>query len=242
MEARMTTTAGRTPLALLIAGTLVSGLGACGSSGGNGGGGQTLSKFVGIVSTDDGSMSGSITVTVQTATPAPPVPTGPSLMAPVTASGTLQLGGTQTSLTGTYDPDTDILAITGGGYTFGGGFDGVDRIEGLWTGPGNITGTFVTTQSNSGTAFCGTFIQDDQMDSGTFSFVISGNTLRGEAVSSVNNDVTPLEGAVSGNAITIYFPGTTIALAVGTRSGTTVSGTFDDLEGTTGTWSGGACQ
>jgi hypothetical protein len=134
------------------------------------------------------------------------------------------------------------LAVAGGGYTFGGGFDGVDRLEGIWSGPGSTSGTFVTTSTSGAVAYCGSYSADDQSDSGTFSIVLAGSILSGEAVSSTDGTHQALDGIVSGNAITIYFPGTTTPLATGTRSGNNVSGTFDDQQGTTGTWSGAVCQ
>lgn len=225
--------------ALLAAVTLVGGA-ACGGDGGGGPSGQT-SSFVGIVSVDDGSATGSLAVTIQSGTLAPPAGAGAALRVPVNATGTLTLGGT-TSLTGTYDPDTDILALTGGGYTFGGGFDGVDRLEGIWTGPGT-SGTFVTTSGSSGVAYCGTYTATDGSgDSGTFSIVVTGTIVRGEAYSSTDQVPIPLDGVINGNAITIDNPLSANPLATGTRNGTTVSGTYDDGQGGTGTWTGTLCQ
>jgi hypothetical protein len=80
-------------------------------------------------------------------------------------------------------------------------------------------------------AYCGTFSADDQTDSGTFSIVLAGSILSGEAVSSTDGTHQALDGIVSGNAITIYFPGTTTPLATGTRNGSSVSGTYDDGQG-----------
>jgi hypothetical protein len=228
--------------ALLSAVTLVGGA-ACGGDGNGGGGpsGQT-SSFVGIVSVDDGSATGSLAVTIQSATLAPPATARASLLDPVNATGALTLGGT-TALTGTYDPDTDILALTGGGFTFGGGFDGVDRLEGIWTGPGGTSGTFVTTSGSSGVAYCGTYTATDGSgDSGTFSIVITGGIVRGEAYSSTDQVPIPLDGTISGNTITIDNPLSANPLATGTRSGNTVSGTYDDGQGGTGTWTGSICQ
>jgi hypothetical protein len=227
--------------ALVAAGVLVGGA-ACGGDGNGGGGpsGQT-SSFVGIVSVDDGSATGSLAITIQSGTLAPPAAAGASALDPVNATGTLTLGGT-TALTGTYDPDTDILAITGGGFTFGGGFDGVDRLEGIWTGPGGTSGTFVTTAGSSGVAYCGTYAADDQSDSGTFSIVITGGIVRGEAYSSTDQVPIPLDGTISGNTIAIDNPLSTTPLATGTRTGNTVSGTYDDGQGGTGTWTGTVCQ
>ena len=63
------------------------------------------------------------------------------------------------SLTGTYDPETDLLASSDQGFVFGGTFDGTSRLEGTWSGPGPTQGVFVSLMDNDqgGQAFCGTF-------------------------------------------------------------------------------------
>jgi hypothetical protein len=118
----------------------------------------------------------------------------------------------------------------------------VDRLEGVWGGPGGTSGTFVTTSGSAGVAYCGTYSANDQSDSGIFSIVITGNIVRGEAYSSTDQTPIPLDGTISGNTITIANPLGGAPLATGTRSGNTVSGTYDDGQGGTGTWTGGLCQ
>jgi hypothetical protein len=214
---------------------------ACGGSDGGGGGGATTTAFSGIVSSGDGSASGSISVSVKTTSPIRADPTSPALVS-VEVSGTLHIGGSTITLSGTYDTESNAFSVSGGGYTFDGVFDGVDRLEGTWTGPGGTSGTFVATLSSTASAFCGHYAADDQSDNGTFSFVTSGSILRGEAVSSVDHTNIALDGTVNGNDLTIFFPGTTTPLATGLRNGTGVSGHFDDQQGTTGSWSGSVSE
>jgi hypothetical protein len=214
---------------------------ACGDSGSsnNGGGNGSSTTFTGVISDDNGSASGAIEFTLATTAPAPPSTTGPSLVA-VTATGKVKFNGqAQVALSGTYDSDTDVLAVTGGGYTIGGVYDEVDRLEGAFSGPNNSSGSFVTTRAANATSYCGTYAATDNSDHGTFSFVISGNTVRGEA-RSVDGTVIPLDGTISGNAITIHVPGTQTTLASGTKSGNNVSGTYQGDP--PGTWTGGVCQ
>lgn len=216
---------------------------ACGddSSGGGGGGGGngTTTSFVGILSSDDAAESGSITLVLSTANPTAPLPTGIAAVS-VSASGSFTvLGGSSTSLAGTYDEATGALTVSGGGYTFTGAFDGNNRLEGIYTGTAT-QGTFVSAESDgSATAFCGSYGGDDQ---GLWNFVIDGNKILGQAVSSLSGTSAPLDGSISGGNLSILFPGTQQVLATGTRNGSNVSGTWDDPNSTDqGTWSGTVC-
>lgn len=214
-------------------------LAACGGSSSNdNGGSSTSSAFSGVISTDDGLASGSIEFTVSSASPAPPTGVGPSVV--VNASGKLKFNGeAAVTLSGDYDTDQDQLVLTGGGYTLGGFFDGQDRLEGAFSGPNNRSGSFVTTKAASGTSFCGHYDATDGSDHGTFSFVVTGSTARGEARSE-DGTVIPLDGTVDGNTITFFVPGTTNTLATGTRSGSSVSGQYGGSN--PGTWSGSVCN
>ena len=236
------------PTLAVLAGTLVF-AGACsdsGGGGGGGGGGGSTSQFLGIISTDDGLESGEISITLDTGSPDMGGASAITAFATVAASGTHKLGGTSVPMTGTYDTDPSSgtyrgVTLTGGGYTVAGFFDGVDRLEGGFSGPGN-SGIFVTTKKGSATvAYCGTFTGDDD---GTFSFVVNNqNKVLGTAYTTSGGAPIPLDGVKSGSTITIYAPGTTnIVLASGTVSGSTASGTWDDHQGSTGTWTGSVCQ
>lgn len=210
-----------------------------GGSDNNGGGGGNSSAFSGVISTDDGLTTGAIEFTIETTSPAPPTGVGPNLVS-VNANGTIKFNGeAAVSVSGSYDTDQDQLVLTGGGYTLGGFFDGVDRLEGAFSGPNNRSGSFVTTMASNGVAFCGFYEADDLSDQGTFSFVLSGQSLRGEARSE-DGTVIPLDGTIDGNTINIFAPGTTTVLATGTRNGNAVSGEYGG--DSPGTWSGSICQ
>jgi hypothetical protein len=77
----------------------------------------------------------------------------------------------------------------------------------------------------------------------TFSFVVNNqNEILGNAYKVTGGAAIPLDGVKSGSNITIYLPGTTGPnLATGTISGSNASGTWDDHQGNTGTWSGSVC-
>lgn len=220
-------------------------LSACGDSGG--GSGSISTTFSGILSATDGLTTGALSLSIATASPSPPAPLGVALVE-VNVTGTLTLEGSPAiPLTGTYETTTGDLIVTGGGYTLTGVFNGVDRLEGTFTGPGNSSGGFVVTQTTTGTpatTFCGSFARDDQQDAGTFSIVIRGNSALGRWASSVDGATGGLEGTLSGNSITITVEnsGVTSGTAVGTRSGSAISGTFTDIGGGTGTWQGAVCQ
>lgn len=227
-------------LACLTATLLLAPLTGCSSdssNGGGGGGNGTTTDFLGILSSDDASESGSLSVTVSTASPA--IPTGAASLS-VSATGAISIvGGGAVSLTGTYDDVSGDLTVSGGGYSFSGTYDGSNRLEGTYTGP-STQGVFVTAKADANTtAFCGSYAGDDQ---GLWSFIIDGSTLLGQAVSSSSGTSAPLDGSISGSDITILFPGTQVTLATGTRSGSTVSGSWADPNSTdVGTWTGAKC-
>ena len=229
------------PALVMMAGSLAFAA-ACSDSGGGGGGGGggNQTTFLGIISSDDGLSSGAITITLATASPDIEGPTAVRAFATVNASGTHKLFGTAVAVSGSYDDQSKIVSLNGGGYNLVGGYDpATDQLQGIFDGPG-VQGVFVTGQQVAGsTAYCGTFTGSYD---GTFSFVIVGNTVLGTAYSSSSGSTPiPVEGVLNGTSITIDNPqgGT---LATGTISGTSASGTWDDGQGSSGTWSGSVCQ
>jgi hypothetical protein len=237
----------KTLRACLTVGVIVAG-GACsdGSSNGGGGGGPTTTTWAGLVQGSDGIESGGISITVQTASPRIVGPgTGIVLAAgDVAASGTYKRTAPTAAsvpLTGTYNSGTKALDVSGSGYAFTGVFDGSSRLEGTFTGP-TTNGTFVS-EKNTGSAkvYCGTYT--GTTDNGTWSIVVQGTEVHGQAVSSVDGTRISLDGVVSGTTITIYFAGTTTTLASGTISGNSASGTWDNQDTDSGTWTGStSCQ
>ena len=185
--------------------------------------GTTVLVFIGTVNGDNGGLSGSITLNVDGSSV-----TGTfKVVAPAAATH---------ALSGTYSTSTKALSASGDGYTFDGAYDGTSRLEG--TMGGTASGTFVASKDNSSVAFCGTYTGSDD---GVWSFTITGNSLAGSATS-VNGSVTPLDGTVSGNTITVSLPGGGGTLATGTRNGDSANGTWDDGAGSSGTWTGSKCN
>lgn len=178
--------------------------------------------FIGTVNGTDGILSGSVVFNVDGAT----VTGSFEVISPSAATH---------ALTGSYDAGSKVLAASGGGYNFGGVYDGTSRMEGAMTGA--ATGTFVAARNNTAEAFCGTFTGDDD---GVFNFTIAGNTILGTATTT-SGTVIPLDGTVSGTTISIANPGGGAALATGTRSGNAVSGTWNDGVNS-GTWTGTRCN
>ncbi|HXI21116.1 MAG TPA: hypothetical protein VNH46_08530 [Gemmatimonadales bacterium] len=231
----------RIQFAALTCLTLLAG---CGSSGGTNGGSASTS-FTGVVSAIDGTTTGALSFAIATASPDVGVPTGVALVQS-SVTGTLKFNGLPAiQLTGTYESTTGALTLSGGGYSFTGTFDGQSSVQGTFTGPNGASGGFATTEtSSSSTAsnYCGSYARNDLSDAGTFSVVISGSSILGRWASSVDGSTGGLSGSVSGNNITINVsPAGTVA--TGTRSGTTISGTFTDPNsGGSGTWQGAVCQ
>jgi hypothetical protein len=187
--------------------------------------GSSALVFVGTVNGDNGSLSGSLTFTVNDSA----------------VTGTFRIT-TPTpathALLGAFDSSSNVLGATGGGYNFAGAYDGSNRLEGLMSG--NATGTFVTIRddNNSSVAFCGTFTGDDD---GVWNFTIDGTIIAGSYTTN-SGDFGALDGTISGNAITIANPGGGAPLATGTRNGDNASGTWDNGVGDSGTWTGSRCN
>jgi hypothetical protein len=217
-------------------------LGACNDDSAGGGGGAASTTFIGIaVGGTAKDESGSLVFVVDGTALAPPAALTTSSAAPFTVSGSVTLvspaAGSQ-SLTGTYDPATDVLDVSGGGYGFTGGYDGASRLEGTYTGP-NGPGSFVAAlEAVSAQAYCGTFAGDDD---GIWNFVVNGTVLSGTALSS-SGQVVALDGTVTANDVTIVNPLNLAGppLATGTL-GAPATGLWDNGVGESGSWTGTAC-
>ncbi|HKS06093.1 MAG TPA: hypothetical protein VJR92_07240 [Gemmatimonadaceae bacterium] len=181
----------------------------------------TVMLFVGTVNGANASLSGAITLSINGT-----VVTGTfDITTPSVASH---------ALTGTYNTGTKGVTASGGGYTFTGVYNGSTRIEGDMSG--SATGIFVAPKGNSNLAYCGEFSGDSE---GVWNFTIAGSTLFGTATT-VDDDVIPLGGNISGNTITVTASGAG-TIATGTRSGDDVDG-FWDTGVESGTWFGSKCN
>jgi hypothetical protein len=218
----------------------------------NPGGGATSTSFTGTFV--NGSEGGLMTVTVNTTTLARALRAATA----VTASGVITPdGGSPISLTGTYDSATDSLYLNGGGYAFGGQYDGsgaIAGIAGLYTGP-NGAGQFgcATGSSASIGVYCGTYQNQAVTETGNWNLVTSGSYIVGLAVPSGQTFGLGLEGTLTGT-------GTTRTITVGSDDGNggllTATGTLNTtthaMSGTwhttqdaapvdSGSWSGNLC-
>lgn len=147
-------------------------------------------------------------------------------------SGSLKLsGGATISITGTYDDESKVLSISGGGYAFTGTF-GADGIQGTYTGPKGA-GNFAVFSGEGVTPWCGTFAGDE---SGVWNFVVAGDKVAGSAVDGQGRaDV--LSGTVAGTKLTIVTKNK--STAEGTIAGATATGTWANESGSAhGTWTG----
>ncbi len=143
------------------------------------------------------------------------------------------------NLTGTFMDTVNVLMASGSGYNFSGILnDTTGYLEGVITGgaSGVVVGSLDEGNDNSSVAYCGTF---SGSDSGTWNFMIEGNSLYGSHTSMSGGGV--LTGTVSGNIITLYEDGAQVG--AGTRSGDNVSGTWHSAQGPdAGTWTGSRCN
>jgi hypothetical protein len=177
--------------------------------------------FIGTVNGTNGSLSGSLSFSITNTSVAGTF----KVVTPAIATH---------ALAGVYNSTSKVLNATGDGFTFNGLYDGNHRLEGTMTGP--TTGLFLAVRNddNLAMAFCGTFSGDDN---GIWNFAIEGTTVTG-SFTTTSGSTGALDGAISGNTITIVNPSGGNPLATGTKSGNNASGNWDDGQGHVGTWIG----
>jgi hypothetical protein len=216
----------------------------CGSPngpGGTSGGGTTI--WEGFALGNDGVESGALSLTASTASPRISGPGGGINLATtdIAASGTYKRTTPTVAtvvLDGAYNPNTNQIDVSGGGYEFAGVFDGDSRLSGSFIGPGGV-GAFLTEKTGATVrVFCGTFTGTDR---GTWNFVVTNLEAHGFAQSATAGPPpTALDGTVdvSGHVI-FYLPGGVIPFAAGDITGTVVTGDWA-IPGTndSGTWRG----
>jgi hypothetical protein len=157
------------------------------------------------------------------------------LMVAATTTGTLKLvGGEPMAVTGTYVAATQLVTVSGGGFTLTGTIDNMGKLLGTYThgsNSGYVAG-FRHTAANPVTVFCGTYAGGAE---GVWNLTRHGTSLSGAYVNIDGSDGA-MSGSISGSSISITAiqnsPG---GSAVGTLSGTTMSGTWS-ISGISGTW------
>ena len=152
---------------------------------------------------------------------------------------TINLGNGKTiSLTGTYDPATKKITISGNGYTLTGTLDG-STLSGTYTGP-NGGGAFALQAEVSGAVnvYCGTYeSQPAGKDSGTWNLVQGADNRMSGSYTSSKGESGLLTGTLSGTAVSLTASST--AVATGTVSGDSMSGTYGPSAAVvSGTWTG----
>jgi hypothetical protein len=169
-----------------------------------------------------------------------------ALRAPVPLSGTMDFSdsGTPIALTGTLDGT--VLVLTGGGYTFT-GTESNDVISGSFSGPEN--GSFTAVLVPDGVAIvqlCGSYAGSD---SGVFSLTLDPDRAGGVII--VPGDGSPYQTgrarAKAGSTTDVeVLPDAlpTFVIATGTMNAAfnQVAGTWNDGQGSSGTFSGSVDQ
>jgi hypothetical protein len=163
-------------------------------------------------------------------------PMGPAASVNVTGSLAVK-GGSNASLTGTYNTESKALSATGGGYTLNGTYAG-GRLNGTYSGPsGNGVMTGFRRGGGGVQRYCGTFSGDA---AGVWNLARSDNDLSGAFHETDGTGAGTLTGSLSGSNVSLSFTGGT---ATGTLSGTAMSGSWSTLDGDQGSWTGstGGC-
>ncbi|MBI3189149.1 MAG: hypothetical protein HYZ33_00725 [Ignavibacteriales bacterium] len=203
-------------------------------------GNTTTTTYSGTIAGE--SESGSITFVVgSTAKVTPTVDV--RLFALLTVTGTIKLSdGTSITLTGTFNTETDSIYVSGGGYSFAGKLSN-GTISGVYTGP-NGSGAFSVQAGTQGSVkvFCGTYIENDNSQSGLLNIALKDTVLTGLSISYSDGSKTFLIGTLSGSTITMYLTNQPAqVIATGTLSGVTASGTYSSGDDQ-GTWTMTLCD
>ena len=194
-----------------------------------------------------GGSSSSTPTTTPSPTPAPAPTTGPfqgtisgnsgqtgtlSVTIEAQVSGSVHVaGGTLTSLTGTRDPSTNDVNLSGGGFTFAGRISG-GVLAGRYTSLNNSDGAFssLNATNTTVTTFCGTYGSPGG-ESGIYDVQVSTNgTASGDGISTTTiHGGFLLTGQLTGTTLTMTQVDIETGHTIGTHSmtvqGGTVSGT-----------------
>jgi hypothetical protein len=191
----------------------------------------TTTTFQGTIAGAN-SQTGTLTVTVQAQVAVlapsrfhlPFVATLHAQSTSVTASGSFRAArGATTSLTGTYDTTTRALSLTGGGYTFTGTASGA-TVNGTYTGPSGVAGSFSSRSTASGavTVYCGNIYSSGNANqvTGVFNLVVS------DASGAVSGTFYLLDAPFRNGPITGQLTGTSLSITYTDRvSGGSGTGT-----------------
>lgn len=156
-----------------------------------------------------------------------------------TVVATVNLGGGKTiNLTGTYDPATKALTISGNGYTLTGTLNG-STLSGTYTGP-NGGGSFALQAAVTGAVnvYCGSYVSKEAgKGSGTWNLVQGADNKLSGSYTEATGGSGLLSGTLTGGAIALTV--STGGVANGTLSGDKIDGTYGKTAGdVTGTWTG----
>jgi hypothetical protein len=179
--------------------------------------------------------TGVLVVTIESNTTAPARARWLDVPSLETALGTLTLsGGVTVDLSGTFDPSSGALSLSGGGYAFAGSITN-GSLGGSYTGP-NGSGSFSLVPGGASQFFCGSF---DGSDSGVWNLVVGASSAAGSLASA--SGAVPFTCTVSG--ATLSCSGANGVVATGSIAGGVASGDWHDGKGGNGKWKGtsGGC-
>jgi hypothetical protein len=187
-------------------------------------------------------VSGVVTLRIDTANPAPQAGTGISAVVNAVGAVVLTGGGGTADMTGTYDDEAETIGLSGDGWILGGGLS-TFGMEGATISPIGVA-VFSAPQQGAGSDTVHAFTGTSQSLTGgapaNFNFSIRAAALHGSAVDTTGT-VTSLEGtfAASDSTITIVDPANPPGPAYATgkwHPNDTATGTYDDHAGNSGTW------
>lgn len=157
----------------------------------------------------------------------------------VSLTGTLTpTGGQAIELTGSYDPETGALSLSGGGYTLNGTIT-EGGFSGDYTGP-NGAGKFQATSNANGSVevFCGSIAG---AGNGPMTLIVTGSTAKGYVEPDGKNPVH-LSCTIAGSEIDCKIVEVSTVEVIGSASDAGWSGTYENsANGDKGTWTVSSC-
>jgi hypothetical protein len=230
----------RSKIAACVVFSMVLLSGSCGGdSNGNGDGNTTVFRGAFTGSNGEG---GILEVTIHSGTLSQGLKIGKADKAStIPATGDFKItGGSTVTLTGSYNPTTKALKLSGSGYQLNASL-AQDKFDGTYTSPtGKGTFSIQSTSGGAVTVFCGSYKSTDNTLVGKWNLVEGSSGVMTGSWTHTTGESGLLFGTLSGSNISLDIHSTSgdkIGTGTGSVNGDAVDGNWT-VESDSGTWEG----